>query len=318
MPTVIGKMQAEAEAILRTRGSRWRSSRCPTTPPGTVLEQDPPAGHERRQGLDGDDHGLQRAGDGGGAGRRRRSRRSRRVKTLREPGLRPKVRKRSVSHGEGRPRDRHGPGRRVPSWSAAGAITLPSRAVPRPVQVPSVIGSQQDAADTADPRRGPDPRLRESRLRRARWAGDRPGPRRGQHGEASTRRSPWSSRTARARRWCRTWSASRRTQAKGDLKAAGLERSDRQADDHGRERGRPGPRSIAQRRHAPAPRRVRDDLRRQVHGARRPPPRRRPPPPPRRPDAGRGAQRRSLERARGLARLGRLGGRGPAGRRATR
>ena len=44
-------MQPQAEATLRTPGSRSRSSRCPNdASPGTVLEQDPPAGSRADEG----------------------------------------------------------------------------------------------------------------------------------------------------------------------------------------------------------------------------------------------------------------------------
>ena len=134
----------------------------------------------------------------------------------------------------------------------------------------------------------------------------------GEHGEEAHRPSRSSSRPEPARRSCRTSSGESKDAGEGRPEGRRAQRPDRQADDHRPERGRPGARPIPDRRHAPSPRRVRDRLRRQVHraaadhhhadhdDARRP-------------DAGGGAERRALERARGLAPLGRLGGRGPAG-----
>ena len=51
MPTVIGKDQAEAEAILEDAGFEVAVKSVPSdAPEGTVLEQDPPAGSEVDEG----------------------------------------------------------------------------------------------------------------------------------------------------------------------------------------------------------------------------------------------------------------------------
>ena len=261
-----------------TPGSRSRSSRCPTTPsPRTVLEQDPTAGSQRRQGLHGDDHGLQRAGDGRGAGRRG---------AAREAGAEDAQGARACGPRSGSARRRTvKTGLAIGTVPAAGSRAR-ARQADHPARLerseagPGAVGDRLPAGRRGhrDPRRGLIPNF-ENRDSDA-PAGEviAQDPAAGSTVKQHTTVTVVVSNGAGTAVVPNVVGESQ-DQAKGDLKAAGLsvrivKRTTTDANEDGT-----GPRSIAERRHAPAARRVRDDLRRQVHGRRRP--RRRPRPPPR-------------------------------------
>jgi beta-lactam-binding protein with PASTA domain len=148
VPTVIGKSQADAQGILEDAGFEVAVRSVPNeAEPGTVLEQDPLAGSKADKGSTvtitaSTGLGTVPVPDVAGKPEKRA------LKTLRDAGLRPKERQRSsgtVTRGLA-----------IATVPEAGAelergtpITLFVSTGPKLVQVPPVIGEQQDAADTA-------------------------------------------------------------------------------------------------------------------------------------------------------------------------
>jgi eukaryotic-like serine/threonine-protein kinase len=148
VPTVIGKMQPSAEATLRDAGFEVAVKSVPNdATPGTVLEQDPLAGSSADKGSTVTitvSTGLGTIEVPPVAGEREKQA----LKTLRDAGLRPKSKQRSSGAVK--------KGLAIGTIPAAGAelergkpITLLVSTGAKLVQVPSVIGQQQEAADTA-------------------------------------------------------------------------------------------------------------------------------------------------------------------------
>jgi beta-lactam-binding protein with PASTA domain/tRNA A-37 threonylcarbamoyl transferase component Bud32 len=148
VPTVIGKMQPSAEATLQDAGFEVAVKSVPNdAQPGIVLEQDPTAGSGADKGSTVTitvSTGLGTVPVPDVAGQREKQA----LKTLRDEGLRPKVRQ--------RPSGTVKRGLAIGTVPGAGAqlergkpITLLVSTGPTLVPVPSVIGQQQDAADTA-------------------------------------------------------------------------------------------------------------------------------------------------------------------------
>jgi eukaryotic-like serine/threonine-protein kinase len=148
VPTVLGKMQPSAEATLQDAGFEVAVKSVPNdAQPGTVLEQDPTAGSEADKGSTVTitvSTGLGTVPVPDVAGQREKQA----LKTLRGKGLRPKERQRSSGMVKR--------GLAIGTVPEAGAelergkpIILLMSTGPRLVPVPSVIGQQQDAADTA-------------------------------------------------------------------------------------------------------------------------------------------------------------------------
>ncbi len=148
VPTVIGKMQPSAEATLQDAGFEVAVKSVPNdAKPGIVLEQDPTAGSRADKGSTvtitvSTGLGTVPVPDVAGQPEKRA------LKTLRDAGLRPKERQRSSGTVKR--------GLAIATVPEAGAelergkpITLLVSTGPKLVQVPPVIGSQQDAADTA-------------------------------------------------------------------------------------------------------------------------------------------------------------------------
>ena len=278
-------------------------------------KQDPPAGLARRRGLDGDDHVSIGRGTAIVSRRRGASLAEQAEKELKDAGLQAEVSTTALEHGERRARDRHGSARPATSSTAGTTVTLIVSTGPKLVQVPSVVGQQQDD------RRHPDPRRR-ARARTSRTgtptqpagqviAQDPAGRQRRvkQHTTVTVVVSNGAGPAVGAER-------GRRVARRGDGRPEGgpAQRPGGQADDHRPERGRPGGRAGPERRHAAVAGRGRDRSSSASssraphdhdHHADHAPPRRPP-------DAGRGPQRRALQRARGLAELGSVGRRRPA------
>ena len=148
VPTVIGKTQPNAEAALQDAGFEVAVKSVPNdAEPGTVLEQDPLAGSKADKGSTvtitvSTGLGTVPVPDVAGKPEKRA------LKTLRDAGLRPKERQRSSGTVKR--------GLAIGTVPEAGAelergkpITLLVSTGPKLVPVPSVIGQQQDAADTA-------------------------------------------------------------------------------------------------------------------------------------------------------------------------
>jgi eukaryotic-like serine/threonine-protein kinase len=147
VPTVIGKMQPSAEAALQDAGFEVAVKSVPNdAKPGIVLEQDPTAGSTADKGSTvtitvSTGLGTVPVPDVAGKPEKRA------LKALRDAGLRPKERQRSSGTVKR--------GLAIATVPEAGAelergkpITLLVSTGPKLVQVPAVIGSQQDAADT--------------------------------------------------------------------------------------------------------------------------------------------------------------------------
>jgi beta-lactam-binding protein with PASTA domain/predicted Ser/Thr protein kinase len=147
VPTVIGKSQPEAEAILAGAGFEIAITSVPSdNPPGTVTEQDPPAGSRAEEGSTvtitvSTGRGTVVVPDVAGQPEERA------LKLLRSRGLRPRERSRSSSSVRA--------GLAIGTIPAAGAELERGRRIillistgARRVQVPAVIGLQQDVADT--------------------------------------------------------------------------------------------------------------------------------------------------------------------------
>jgi serine/threonine-protein kinase len=145
---VIGKTQPTAEAILEEAGFEVAVKSVPNeAEPGTVLEQDPLAGSKADKGSTvtitvSTGLGTVVVPDVAGQPEKRA------LNTLRDAGLRPKERQRSSGTVKR--------GLAIGTAPEAGSelergkpITLLVSTGPKLVQVPSVIGQQQDAADTA-------------------------------------------------------------------------------------------------------------------------------------------------------------------------
>jgi beta-lactam-binding protein with PASTA domain/tRNA A-37 threonylcarbamoyl transferase component Bud32 len=148
VPTVIGKMQPSAEATLQAAGFEVAVKSVPNDAnSGIVLEQDPTAGSRADKGSTvtitvSTGLGTVVVPDV------ERKPEKRALKTLRDAGLRPKERQ--------RPSGTVKRGFAIGTVPEAGVelergqpITLFLSTGPKLVQVPSVIGQQQDAADTA-------------------------------------------------------------------------------------------------------------------------------------------------------------------------
>ncbi len=147
VPTVIGEDQARAQAILEDAGFEVAVKSVPNdAKPGTVLEQDPPAASR----VDESSTVTITVSTGLGtvvvpnvAGKTEKQA----LKALRDKGLRPKVREQSSRTVKA--------GLAISTVPGAGAdlergkpITLLISTGPRLVQVPSVIGQQQDIAES--------------------------------------------------------------------------------------------------------------------------------------------------------------------------
>jgi beta-lactam-binding protein with PASTA domain/tRNA A-37 threonylcarbamoyl transferase component Bud32 len=147
VPTVIGKTQAQGEAILGNAGFEVAVTPTPNDAPrGEVLEQDPTAGSRVDKGSTVTitvSTGLGSAVVEDVAGQPK----NQALRTLKHQGFRPKVRERASPTVKA--------GLAIGTIPAAGSelgngrriILLVSTGV-KQVQVPSVIGEQQDAADT--------------------------------------------------------------------------------------------------------------------------------------------------------------------------
>ncbi len=147
VPTVIGKSQPQAEAILADAGFEVAVTSVPSdNPPGTVTEQDPPAGSHADKGSTvtitvSTGRGTVVVPDVAGQPEKRA------LAALRERGLRPRETSRSSSTVRA--------GLAIGTVPPAGAelergkriVLLVSTGAKR-VSVPSVIGEQQDVADT--------------------------------------------------------------------------------------------------------------------------------------------------------------------------
>ena len=146
VPTVIGKGEPKAEAILGNAGFEVAVKSVPSdNPPGTVLEQDPTAGSRADEGSTvtitvSTGPGTVVVPDVSGQPEKQA------LRALREGGLRPKERQ--------RPSNTFRAGLAIGTIPAAGAelergkrITLLLSTGPKLVEVPLVIGKQQDAAD---------------------------------------------------------------------------------------------------------------------------------------------------------------------------
>ena len=147
VPTVISKTQPQAEAILSDAGFEIAVTSVPSdNPPGTVTEQDPPAGSHADKGSTvtitvSSGRGTIVVPDVAGQPAKQA------LKALRDAGLRPKQkdqRSNTVKKGLA-----------IATVPAAGnelergkRITLLVSSGPKLAEVPSVIGSQQDAADS--------------------------------------------------------------------------------------------------------------------------------------------------------------------------
>jgi serine/threonine-protein kinase len=147
VPTVINKTQAEAEVILGDAGFEVAVRSVPNDAPAqTVLEQDPLAGHSADKGSTVTitvSSGLGTVVVPPVAGQSKKQA----TKALRDLGLRPKQRNVPSSTVKA--------GLAIGTVPAAGSelargkrIELDISSGPKAVLVPSVIGSQQDAADT--------------------------------------------------------------------------------------------------------------------------------------------------------------------------
>ncbi len=147
VPTVINKTQAEAEATLGDAGFEVAVRSVPNDAPSqTVLEQDPLAGHSADKGSTVTitvSSGLGTVVVPDVAGQPKKQA----IKALRDQGLRPKPRSIPSSTVKA--------GLAIGTVPAAGSelargkgIELDISSGPKAVLVPSVIGSQQDAADT--------------------------------------------------------------------------------------------------------------------------------------------------------------------------
>jgi beta-lactam-binding protein with PASTA domain len=148
VPTVISKTQPQAETILRDAGFEVAVTSVPSdNPPGTVTEQDPPAGSHADKGSTV----TITVSTGRGtivipnvAGQPAKQA----LKALRDAGLRPKEKEQRSSMVKA--------GLAIGTIPAVGneiqrdsRITLLVSSGPKLARVPSVIGEQQDAADTA-------------------------------------------------------------------------------------------------------------------------------------------------------------------------
>jgi serine/threonine-protein kinase len=147
VPTVLGKTQQQAVAILGDAGFEVAvKSFANEAKPGTVLEQDPPAGSRIDEGSTvtiSVSTGLGTVVVPDVAGQTEKQA----LKALRDKGLRPRVRERSSSTVRA--------GLAIGTIPVAGAdlergkpITLLVSTGPKRVQVPSVIGEQQDLAES--------------------------------------------------------------------------------------------------------------------------------------------------------------------------
>ena len=148
VPTVINESRANAEAILEDAGFKVAVRSVPSAnPAGTVTEQDPLAGHKADKGSTVTitvSAGLGTVVVPDVEGQRAKQA----LRTLKDEGLRPKERQRSSATVK--------KGLAIGTVPAAGAelergqsITVLVSTGARLVQVPSVVGQQQDAADTA-------------------------------------------------------------------------------------------------------------------------------------------------------------------------
>jgi eukaryotic-like serine/threonine-protein kinase len=147
VPTVYGKTQAQAEAILGNAGFDVAIKPVPSdSPRGTVLEQDPTAGSKVDKGSTVTitvSTGLGTVVVPDVAGQAKKEA----LRTLKDAGLRPKEKRRASNTVKA--------GIAIGTIPAAGGelargkpITLLVSTGARLVGVPSVIGEQQDAADT--------------------------------------------------------------------------------------------------------------------------------------------------------------------------
>jgi serine/threonine-protein kinase len=147
VPTVISKTQAQAQAILGDAGFEVAVTSVPSdNPPGTVTEQDPPAGSNADKGSTvtitvSSGRGTIVIPDVAGQPAKQA------LKALKEAGLRPKEKDQRSSTVKA--------GLAIGTIPAPGnelergkRVTLLVSSGPKLAQVPSVIGEQQDAADT--------------------------------------------------------------------------------------------------------------------------------------------------------------------------